>query len=360
MFNKIIFILPSLKTGGGTRVIFELANVLANKVDILILAPNNSIEKNRFYIDNKVETKFVGKYSNNKIIKIYNILKTYIYVNKIAGTCPVIITDPIMSLFYFFIKKKIDLYRFIQADDYRIFEDGALLGRHTMIYQKLCRLSYKAKIKFIFNSEYVYHCFLGVSKRTDVPLQLVHPAINHTVFNDITRLDNREFNIGIVGRKHPWKGFSVFVDLIKRIKMNNNISVYNYFVITHDDLSDFDLTDCKLIHPRDDFDIASIYRKCSVFIVPSWWEGFGLPGLESMACGCVLITTRNGGCFEYADDSNCLFFEKNNVDELMTQIERIYMDEKLRYNISNNAKKKSLSFTWEKSGMQLIKILSNN
>ena len=44
------------------------------------------------------------------------------------------------------------------------------------------------------------------------------------------------------------------------------------------------------------------YDAGRVFAVGSWFEGFGQPGLEALACGVPLVTTDNGGCREYAED----------------------------------------------------------
>jgi glycosyltransferase involved in cell wall biosynthesis/GT2 family glycosyltransferase len=48
--------------------------------------------------------------------------------------------------------------------------------------------------------------------------------------------------------------------------------------------------------------LSQEYGKAEVFAVGSWFEGFGLPGLEALACGVPLVTTDNGGCREYARD----------------------------------------------------------
>lgn len=44
------------------------------------------------------------------------------------------------------------------------------------------------------------------------------------------------------------------------------------------------------------------YASARLFVVGSWFEGFGQPGLEALACGTPLVTTDNGGCLEYAID----------------------------------------------------------
>ena len=54
-------------------------------------------------------------------------------------------------------------------------------------------------------------------------------------------------------------------------------------------------------HPApDDVELRRLYNTSAVFLVPSVYEGFGLPGAEAMACGAALVSTRNEGVDAYA------------------------------------------------------------
>ena len=69
--NKIVFVLPSIKTGGGNRVIIELSNQLILKgIDIDIVYPNNSTEINTFKVNEKVNFIALGIFKNSKLNKI--------------------------------------------------------------------------------------------------------------------------------------------------------------------------------------------------------------------------------------------------------------------------------------------------
>ena len=56
-------------------------------------------------------------------------------------------------------------------------------------------------------------------------------------------------------------------------------------------------------------DIPSIMRRGDVYVSTSLGEGFGLPGCHAMALGMPVITTRYGGCLEYAKPDLCTYFE---------------------------------------------------
>jgi glycosyltransferase involved in cell wall biosynthesis len=366
--NTIVFVVPSLKTGGGNRVFFELANCLVLKYKVTIILPNNNLEGNTFHIHEQINFVKIGEYSTCK--KIINIIRVYTYINKNHRQDKVIISDPIMCLFLECIKNRKNLYRFIQADDYRIYDDKLLLKNSLLLalYKYFCKRSYKQKMNYIFNSRFVYEQFIHDSCRNDVNFNVVHPAINHSIFCDkYMDIRNKELNICLVGRKHPWKGLQIFIDMYNTLDIAMKNKINNVFIISHDDLSAFEKKHFILIKPKSDVEIVDIYNKSRIFISASWMEGFGLPGLEAMACGCILLTSDCGGCREYAiDKQNALFFTARTTEELRaTSIEELratlaYLleTEKSRLlELVENGKKTSAGFSWEKSALQLETIL---
>ena len=205
---KIVFVTPSLKTGGGNRVFIELANIICKKRQVIIISPNNSSEKNNFELDGDIMVQSIGVTAKSKLTKFINLLMTIRYVNKHNSKDIIIISDPLLALFMVCIKSKL-LYRYIQSDDYRIFDDGFILGKGFLlrIYKLLCLKSYRyKKVKYLFNSQYVYRKFCIDSQQSNVPCWIVHPALNHDIFNKGNRVySNRGISICLVARKHPLK-----------------------------------------------------------------------------------------------------------------------------------------------------------
>lgn len=352
--EKIVFVLPSIKTGGGNRVVIELANELIFKgILVDIVYPNNSLEINTFICSEKINFIKIGEYRNSKLNKLKNLFLTFSFLSKNYSNSTFIFTDPIMSIFTPFVKNN-KIYRFIQADDFKIFDDLMILKNKFFLsaYRFLTKLSYSYKIEFIFNSKYSFDKFIEVSKRNDIAYNLVHPSINHQIFyNQNIRKDN-ETNICIVARKHPWKGF---IDFIKPFNEGNIHGINNVFVISHDDLSDFDLSNITLIKPKSDEEIAHYMNISHIFVSTSWWEGFGLPPLEAMACGCAVILTNAGGVNEYAiSNENCLIFEPKDQKQLVSHIHSLVNDLGLRDTLGKSAIEKSKTFSWEKSTKQLL------
>jgi len=100
--------------------------------------------------------------------------------------------------------------------------------------------------------------------------------------------------------------------------------------------------------------LADLYRAHDVFVFPSTYEGFGLPPLEAMACGCAVVATRVGAVPEYArHESSAWLCDPGKPDQLEEGIERLIMDSSLRERLSTNAARESSKWTWSAAGVKL-------
>jgi len=107
--------------------------------------------------------------------------------------------------------------------------------------------------------------------------------------------------------------------------------------------------------------VAEIHAACDIFLCPSWDEGFGLPSLEAMACGCVLVTYDNGGSRDYAfDNFTALVAKRRDVQDLKNKLELAIKDKNLRQDIIYNAQNfiKNMP-SWLDQTKKLEKIIKN-
>ena len=87
-------------------------------------------------------------------------------------------------------------------------------------------------------------------------------------------------------------------------------------------------------HP-DDATLRRLYSTSAVLLYPSRYEGFGLPPLEAMACGCPSVTTAVGAIPEYAThDRDALIVEAGDVEAMAASLQRIVGDPSLRRRLS--------------------------
>ncbi|MFG4004749.1 glycosyltransferase family 4 protein [Flavobacterium aquidurense] len=362
--KKIVFVTPQIKTGGGNRVFFELANILVKEYDVKIVYPNNSLENNTFSIDQRIKFKAIGKFESNKIGKIINIASTFLYLNKYEKKAHIVTSDPIMSIFGFLLLGKLK-YRFVQADDYNIFNDGMIIPNKLLLnlYKKLTKFSFKFNYSFIFNSNYSYRKFCEQNLTYKKDVKIVHPAINHFFFNSLNRpsLEKDKIQLCLVARKHPLKGLQTFIDSWKYMPAIIKEKVGKVVLISHDDLIGFDTSEFTIIRPNSDHDIVKEYLNADIFISTSWSEGFGLPPLEAMACGCAVITSDSGGVSEFAiNNENCLMFLPGDYKSLQLAIEQLINDKQKMNQFQINGVETAKLFSWNSSAKKMIEIFNSS
>jgi len=89
------------------------------------------------------------------------------------------------------------------------------------------------------------------------------------------------------------------------------------YIISHDDLTHFHISDMTMVVPKNDQEIAQTLRKSDIYIFTSIWEGFGLPPLEAMSCGCAVVASDAKGINEYAKDGeNALIYPPMDTEKL--------------------------------------------
>ena len=106
----------------------------------------------------------------------------------------------------------------------------------------------------------------------------------------------------------------------------------------------------------EDEELANLYNISSVFIYPSFYEGFGLPPLEAMACGCPVITSNTSSLPEVVGDAG-IMVDPNNVREIRKQIELVIKNKKLRKEMIGKGFKQAKKFSWEKTARETLKVL---
>lgn len=103
-----------------------------------------------------------------------------------------------------------------------------------------------------------------------------------------------------------------------------------------------------------------IYNKVSVFICSAIKEGFGLTGMEAMACGAALASTAYEGIYEYGkDEVNCLLSPLKDVEAMVKNVSRLFEDNALRYRISKEGRKSLNSFDWEIALNSFTKVIED-
>lgn len=105
-----------------------------------------------------------------------------------------------------------------------------------------------------------------------------------------------------------------------------------------------------------DTDVSELYKNALCFVMPSLYEGFGIPILEAMAHNCPVISSQNSSLPEIGGEA-CLYFDPKNEHDLLQDIERLHEDAELRKQLIQRGKERIKEFSWEKSAKETLEVI---
>lgn len=98
-------------------------------------------------------------------------------------------------------------------------------------------------------------------------------------------------------------------------------------------------------------DLPHYYSAASVFVYPSLYEGFGLPPLEAMACGCPVVTSNNSSLPEVVGDA-AITVDPHDVDALTNAMREVLTNDGLREAMIEKGLAQAKRFSWEKTAQE--------
>jgi len=158
-----------------------------------------------------------------------------------------------------------------------------------------------------------------------------------------------------VGSRGGYKNFSTLLiacSISKKIKNNIKIIAFGGGFFTSSEkllIKNLGFTD-GIVENRfgDDNDLSNFYSNATCFVYPSLYEGFGLPLLEAMVCGCPVISSNSSSMPEVVNGAGILF-DPHSPDSLSHAIEKMLFDSEARREYINLGYKNSDLFSWEKT-----------
>ncbi|MGS0724744.1 glycosyltransferase family 4 protein [Shewanella sp. 0m-11] len=318
---KVGFVLPGPRreTVGGYKVVYQYADYLASQgVNVSILYPTNkSVTKNRFL-------GIVGSIKCN-ILKYTSFYNWYVFDNKLNHIVSDDFPTSTLKEFDILVCTAIEIYNFIEqkklldikkvyfVQDYENWvhsDDEVNETFSNPEFKKITISSYlKEKIE---NAAGEVSC-------------LIPNGIDDNVF---------KLNLAFHKRKHksfvfmyhpsPRKGCDILLSSIQQFSKDDGF-VFECFSV-YKKPKDFP-ENIKYNYRPSREQLCEIYNRNRFFVCSSRVEGFGLTPAESALCGCIVLTTNNGGVNQYISDKYSGFFFKDNEPEtfvdLMTEVTSI-------------------------------------
>jgi glycosyltransferase involved in cell wall biosynthesis len=104
-----------------------------------------------------------------------------------------------------------------------------------------------------------------------------------------------------------------------------------------------------------DSEVLSLYEEADVFVYPSLYEGFGLPVLEAMACGCPVIASNVSSLPEVVGEAG-LLVDPYDVKALAQAMLTVLEDDELKREMCRKGIAQAQKFSWEKAGAELLAV----
>jgi glycosyltransferase involved in cell wall biosynthesis len=105
-----------------------------------------------------------------------------------------------------------------------------------------------------------------------------------------------------------------------------------------------------------DGELKALYEHAACLAFPSLYEGFGLPPLEAMYCGCPAVVSTHAALAEACGDA-AMYCDGNSVDDIAKKIEQMLTDDALRASYREKGLRHAHAHGWERSAQELMKIL---
>jgi len=105
----------------------------------------------------------------------------------------------------------------------------------------------------------------------------------------------------------------------------------------------------------EDSQLHRLYGACDLFVYPSFYEGFGLPILEAMACGRAVACSNTSAMPEVAD-SAAILFDPSSQRELVFAMRDLLLNPELRARMERLGLQRASMFSWEKSAAKTLEL----
>jgi glycosyltransferase involved in cell wall biosynthesis len=108
----------------------------------------------------------------------------------------------------------------------------------------------------------------------------------------------------------------------------------------------------------DDSELAPLLWGADLFVLPSFYEGFGLPILEAMACGVPTLVSNTPSLVEVGGEA-ALSFDPHSIDDIAKVLDNIISDPDLRIEMREKGLKRVAEFSWNRCAQETINVIKN-
>ncbi|MBM4277113.1 MAG: glycosyltransferase family 4 protein [Deltaproteobacteria bacterium] len=108
-------------------------------------------------------------------------------------------------------------------------------------------------------------------------------------------------------------------------------------------------------HVADD-ELLRLYKRALMLVYPSFYEGFGLPPVEAMACGCPVVVSNTSSLPEVCGDAAC-YVDPYQIESITEAMKTLLDQKTLRQDLIQRGFQRAKAFSWEESARQYLRII---
>jgi glycosyltransferase involved in cell wall biosynthesis len=164
-----------------------------------------------------------------------------------------------------------------------------------------------------------------------------------------------------VGSLNPTKNFLSLINSYIASSLAEKLPLVIVGAINRDVFS-IELIDIK--HPNllwagsiPDTQLRALYENATVFVFPSIYEGFGIPPLEAMMCGCPVVASNASSIPEVCEDA-AHYFNPHNPHEIIAAIQYVLQNDSYKRSLIEKGRRRVVEFSWENSAKHLRSALA--
>jgi glycosyltransferase involved in cell wall biosynthesis len=147
------------------------------------------------------------------------------------------------------------------------------------------------------------------------------------------RLNLRDFKL-VIGGKKDTRYYSKLERKVNQLSLKDKVIFWGY--VSGEDL-------------------PHLYSEASALVFPSLYEGFGLPPLEAMACGCPVIVSKTASLPEVCGEA-AYYVDPHSVESIAGGISKVLNDESLRDTMIQKGFERVKLFSWENAANKVLKV----
>ncbi|MFA5933042.1 MAG: glycosyltransferase family 1 protein [Microgenomates group bacterium] len=238
-------------------------------------------------------------------------------------------------------------------------------------YKKIFSNAIKKADRIITPSKSVKNQLINEWNIDQAKIEITPEAVDTSLINISKQIRNNDFQkvshkwgikkpyIFYVGNAQPHKNIERLIEVFIQIK--NKYSEYQLILSGPDNyfwnktIKRYNVKDLIFTGFLSERELVTLYKNADLFVLPSLEEGFGIPVLEAMACGCPVVCSNTGSLPEVAADA-AVYFNPRILKDMEEKISSVLENRKFRKELIEKGELRFKKFSWKRLAHQTLEI----